>query len=143
MFARVSTYQGDPAQIDQGLDYARENILPRVKQVDGFEGVYYLVDRQSGKALTITLWKSEEALRASEEEANRLRSESAESASATIENVERYEVGISEASSSGPVTGVADTAGGVTDTVGGTVGGATDSVRGVTDNLLGGQEKQR
>ncbi len=143
MFARVSTYQGDPAQIDQGLDYARENILPRVKQVDGFEGVYYLVDRQSGKALTITLWKSEEALRASEEEANRLRSESAESASATIENVERYEVGISEASSSGPVTGVTDTAGGVTDTVGGTVGGATDSVRGVTDNLLGGQEKQR
>ena len=143
MFARVSTYQGDPAQIDQGLDYARENILPRVKQVDGFEGVYYLVDRQSGKALTITLWKSEEALRASEEEADRLRSESAESASATIENVERYEVGISEASSSGPVTGVTDTAGGVTDTVGGTVGGATDSVRGVTDNLLGGQEKQR
>jgi heme-degrading monooxygenase HmoA len=143
VFARVSTYQGDPAQIDQGLDYARENILPRVKQVDGFEGVYYLVDRQSGKALTITLWKSEEALRASEEEANRLRSESAESASATIENVERYEVGISETSSSGPVTGVADTAGGVTDTVGGTVGGATDSVRGVTDNLLGGQEKQR
>ena len=143
MFARVSTYQGDPAQIDQGLDYARENILPRVKQVDGFEGVYYLVDRQSGKALTITLWKSEEALRASEEEANRLRSESAESASATIENVERYEVGFSEASSSGPVTGVTDTAGGVTDTVGGTVGGATDSVRGVTDNLLGGQEKQR
>jgi heme-degrading monooxygenase HmoA len=95
MFARVSTYQGDPGQIDEGLNYARENILPRVKQVDGFEGVYYLVDRESGKALTITLWESEEAMRASEEEANRLRSESAESASATVENVERYEVGIS------------------------------------------------
>ena len=95
MFARVSTYQGDPGQIDEGLNYARENILPRVQQVDGFEGVYYLVDRESGKALTITLWESEEALRASEEEANRLRSESAESASATIESVERYEVVIS------------------------------------------------
>ena len=132
MFARVSTYLGDPAQIDQGLNYARENILPRVKQVDGFEGVYYLVDRQSGKALTITLWESEEALHASEEEANRLRSESAESASATIANVERYEVGLFEAPSSGPVSGVTDT-----------VGGATDSVRGATDNLLGGGEKQR
>ena len=125
MFARVSTYLGDPAQIDQGLNHARENILPRVKQVDGFEGVYYLVDRQSGKALTITLWGSEDALRASEEEANRLRTESAESASATIENVDRYEVGISEAPSTGPVSGV------------------TDSVRGATDNLLGGGEKQR
>ena len=132
VFARVSTYLGDPAQIDQGLNYARENIVPRVKQVDGFEGVYYLVDRQSGKALTITLWESEEVLRASEEEANRLRRESAESASATIENVERYEVGLSEAPSSGPVSGVTDT-----------VGGATDTVRGVTQNLLGGGEKQR
>ena len=95
MFASVSTYQGDPGQIDQGLDYARENILPKVKQVDGFEGVYNLVDRESGKALTLTLWESEQTMRASEEEANRLRSESAESASATIENVQRYEVAIS------------------------------------------------
>src|SRR5918995_315569 len=125
MFARVSRYRGDPGQIDEGLNYARENILPRVQQVDGYEGVYYLVDRETGKALTITLWESEEAMRASEEEANRLRSESAESASATIENVERYEVGLSEAPSSGPVSGV------------------TDSVKGATDDLLGGGEKQR
>jgi heme-degrading monooxygenase HmoA len=99
MFARVSTYQGDPAQIDEGLNYARESILPRVQQVDGFEGVYYLVDRESGKALTITLWESEEALRASEEEANRLRSESADASSATVEGVERYEVAISSGQS--------------------------------------------
>ena len=95
MFARVSTYQGDPGQIDQGLDYARESILPKVKQVDGFEGVYYLVDRESGKALSMTLWESEQTMRASEEEANRLRTESAESASATVESVQRYEVAIS------------------------------------------------
>ena len=99
MFARVTTYRGDPGQIDEGLNYARESILPRVQQLDGFEGVYYLVDRESGKALTITLWESEEAMRASEEEADRLRSVSAESASATVQDVERYEVGISPAQS--------------------------------------------
>ncbi len=95
MFARVSTYQGSPQQIDEGLDHARQSILPRVQEVDGFEGVYYLVDRQSGKALSITLWESEEAMRASEEEANKLRGESAEAAGATVEGVERYEVAIS------------------------------------------------
>jgi heme-degrading monooxygenase HmoA len=99
VFARVSTYQGDPGQIDAGLSYARENILPRVQQVDGFEGVYYLVDRESGKALSITLWESEEAMRASEEAADRLRGESAEAASATVESVERYEVAISSGQS--------------------------------------------
>ena len=95
MFARVSTYQGDPGQIDQGLAYDLENILPKVKQIDGFEGLYYLVDRESGKALSMTLWESEQTMRASEEEANRLRTESAESASATVESVQRYEVAIS------------------------------------------------
>ena len=95
MFARVSAYRGDPAQIDKGLDHARENILPRVQQIEGFEGVYYLVDRESGKALTITLWESEEAMRASEEAANQLRSESADASAATVESVERYVVAIS------------------------------------------------
>ncbi len=75
MFASVSTYQGPPDQIDEGLRYARENIVPSLREAEGFEGVYLLVDRQSGKVLTVTLWGSEEALRASEEEANKLRGE--------------------------------------------------------------------
>ena len=75
MFASVSTYQGPPDQIDDGLRYAQENIVPSLQEVEGFEGVYLLVDRQSGKVLTITLWESEEALRASEEETTQLRSE--------------------------------------------------------------------
>ncbi len=101
MHARVSTYQGptDPEQIEEGLRYDRENILPQARQMDGFKGVIGLLDRQSGKALTVTLWESEEAMRASEQEANRLRQESAEAASETVEGVERYEVAFFEVES--------------------------------------------
>ncbi len=60
--------------------------------MDGFKGVVGLLDRQSGKSLSITLWESEEALRQSEEEANRVRREAAEASRETIEDVERYEV---------------------------------------------------
>lgn len=95
MFARVSTYRGDPAQIDEGLDRARQDIIPRVRQLDGFKGIYYLVDRESGKALSVVFYETEEAMRASEEAANRLRSESADASGATVEGVERYEVAIS------------------------------------------------
>jgi heme-degrading monooxygenase HmoA len=95
MLARVSTYQGPPDQIDDGVRYAQENIVPRVQEIDGFEGVYFLVDRQSGKALSITLWESEEAMRASEEEANRLRSSAAEAGSQEVVSVDRYEIAIS------------------------------------------------
>jgi heme-degrading monooxygenase HmoA len=94
MHARVSTYQGptDSAQIEEGLRYVSENILPQVRQVAGFKGLVGLLDRQSGKTLSITLWETEEAMRTSEEEANRLRQESAEAASETVEDVERYEI---------------------------------------------------
>ena len=133
MHARMSIFEGPPEKIDEGVRHAREVILPQAKEMDpGFKGIIALTDRQSGKMLGITFWESEEALRASEEGANRLREESAEAGGGTVAGVERYEVGLFEVPSGGPVSGVTDT-----------VGGATDSVRGVTDNLLGGGEKQR
>jgi heme-degrading monooxygenase HmoA len=103
MFASVSAYQGPPDQIDDGLRYAQENIVPSLQVVEGFEGVYLLVDRQSGKVLTMTLWESEEALLASEE-ATQLRSEhrgqwgqvpTAEAGSQEVAGEEGYEVAIS------------------------------------------------
>ena len=95
MFARVSTFQGDPQQLDQGINYIQESVLPDVRPDERLEGVYHLVDRQSGKAISITLWETEESMRASEEEANQLRAGIAEAANATIESVETYEVGVS------------------------------------------------
>jgi heme-degrading monooxygenase HmoA len=99
VFARVSTFRGDPGLIDQGINYIRESVLPSIGPDEGLEGFYHLVDRQSGRAISITLWESEEAMRATEEEANQLRAEIANAANATIENVETYEVGISSAQS--------------------------------------------
>src|SRR5215216_7694519 len=101
-----------------------EKCEPQGRLMDGFKGMIALGDRHGGKTLGITFWESEEAMRASEEAANRLREESAEAGGDTIAGVERYEVVVFEAPSEGPVSGVTDT-----------VGGATDSVRGVTDNL--------
>ena len=136
MHARLSTFEGSPDQtpdqIDESLRQVREELLPQAKQLDGFKGAIILADRQSGNSRSITFWESEEAMRASEEAANRLREESAEAGGETIVGVERYEVGLFEVPSAGPVSGVTDA-----------VGGVTDPVRGATDSLLGGEEKQR
>jgi heme-degrading monooxygenase HmoA len=129
--ARISTLEGSPEHIDEGLRQVRESVLPQLRQQEGFEGLVALADRKTGTTLGITFWQSEEALKASEEAADRLREESAEAMSDTIAGVERYEVGLFEVGSAGPVSGVTDT-----------VGGVTDSVKGVTDNLLGGGEKR-
>ena len=83
--------------IDEGVRHAREVILPQAKEMDpGFKGIIALTDRQSGKLVGITFWESEEAMRASEEGANRLREESAEAGGGTVAGVERYEVGLFE-----------------------------------------------
>jgi heme-degrading monooxygenase HmoA len=132
VYARISTLEGSPEHIDEGLRQVREKVLPQIQQQEGFKGMVALADRQTGTTLGITFWESEEALKASEEAADRLREDSAEAMSDTIADVERYEVGLFEVPSAGPVSGLTDT-----------VGGATDSVRGVTDNLLGGEEKKR
>ena len=99
MYARISTLEGSPDRIDEGLRYVRENVLTQLQQQDGFKGMAALADRESGKTLGITFWESEEALRASEEAANRMREDSAEATQDTIAGVERYEVGFLEMSS--------------------------------------------
>jgi|SRR5215207_30570 len=96
MYARISTLEGSPVHIDEGLREVRENVLPQLQQQDGFKGMAALADRQTGKVLGVTFWESEEALRASEEAAHRMREDSAEAMDDTIAGVERYEVGLLE-----------------------------------------------
>ena len=95
MHARISVFEGPPDMLDEGVRHAREVILPQAKEMDpGFKGIIALTDRQSGKTVGITFWESEEAMRASEEGASRLREESAEAGEGTVAGVERYEVGL-------------------------------------------------
>jgi heme-degrading monooxygenase HmoA len=94
VFARVSTFTGTTEEVDEAIRQVRENVLPRTEQLDGFKGAYFLVDRQNGKSLTVTLWESEEAMRASEEAANDLRSEVADALDTQMVGVERYEVAL-------------------------------------------------
>jgi heme-degrading monooxygenase HmoA len=96
VYARVSTLEGPPELMDEGLRQAREVVLPQGRLMEGFKGMIALGDRHSGKTVGITFWESEEEMRASEEAANQLREESAEAGGDTIVSVERYEVGLFE-----------------------------------------------
>jgi heme-degrading monooxygenase HmoA len=94
--ARVSRLEGPADKIDEGTRYAQEKILPGARQIEGWRGVLALADRASGKQALVTLWDSREAMQASEERANALRSQSAEASDQQITGVERYEVILSD-----------------------------------------------
>ncbi|MET9855420.1 hypothetical protein ABZY57_21050 [Streptomyces sp. NPDC006450] len=95
MFARLSTYQGSPVPPAGDVIAQSEAIVQRVRDVPGFRGVYYLVDRASGRAVSLTLWEDERAMRQSEERAAAIREETAQREGQRIVSVERFEVGFS------------------------------------------------
>lgn len=92
MFARVTTLQGSPDSIDAGTASVRDEVLPAAQGMAGFKGMIALGDRSTGKMIGITLWESEEAMRASEEAGERLRQSAADAGSSQIAGVERFEV---------------------------------------------------
>ncbi|MEU4730004.1 hypothetical protein [Streptomyces sp. NPDC023588] len=95
MFARLSTYQGSPVPPEGDLTVQSEAVVRQVQDVPGFRGVYYLVDRATGQAKSLTLWEDEGTMLASEEQATRIREETARREGQRIVSVERFEVGFS------------------------------------------------
>ena len=63
MYARVATFQSDPADVDDAIELVRNEVNSETPE--GLEGatMMMLVDRESGKGLGITLFDSEEAMR--------------------------------------------------------------------------------
>jgi hypothetical protein len=64
MFARVATFESDPANVDQAIEMVRSSVesdeIP-----EGLEGakMLMLLNRETGKGLGVTLFESEEAMR--------------------------------------------------------------------------------
>jgi heme-degrading monooxygenase HmoA len=94
--ARVSSFEGPPEGIDDGIRFIRERILPEAGGIPGWRGVVSLADRASGRTKTITFWDSAESLQASEARADELRGEAAEAMGESIAGVDRYEVAVHE-----------------------------------------------
>ncbi len=95
MFARIVTYtQADPSphRIEQGIRRTWER-MPGIRELDGIEGAYFFVDRQSGKAIFISLWESEEAMQRSDEVMGPFRAMMSRTFAANRVDVEYYEVG--------------------------------------------------
>jgi hypothetical protein len=69
MFARVTYVQAPEGEgkIQEGLKLWYQNVLPTTSAREGFMGVLSLVDHETGKALSVTLWEGDEEMLASTE----------------------------------------------------------------------------
>jgi hypothetical protein len=71
MYARVASFEGDPANVDEAIGMVRTQVESD-NPPPGLEGakMLMLVDRKSGKGLGVTLFDSEGAMRRGDEALN-------------------------------------------------------------------------
>ena len=68
---RLTQVEGGPG--DGGASYVHEKVLPALKDLDGYAGLVLVVDRESGRGQSFSLWSDEATMQASADTAGGLR----------------------------------------------------------------------
>jgi heme-degrading monooxygenase HmoA len=92
VWARVTTIEGDPAKVDQGISDYKARVVPVIQKQSGGRAAVLLVNRKAGRSFSGTLWNTEKDLQNSEAAVSSLRRDVAEKAGAKNPKVEVFEV---------------------------------------------------
>jgi len=93
MFARLARYDVSVEQVDEAVQ-AFSEAAARLAELNGSQGGYLLVDRESGGMLTFTFWDSEAACSQSEVRAAALRRQALSTVGGEVVSVSSYEVAV-------------------------------------------------
>lgn len=94
MYARTSTIMADPARIDEGIAYVRDQVIPAVTAIEGCVGMSLVVERDSGRCIATAAWATEEAMLNSAEKVRPYRDEAQRLLGAESSEVEVWEVAV-------------------------------------------------
>lgn len=78
MYARSTTFHGDPHRIDEALGYLRDRAMPALMGMDGFIGLSMLADRVSGRVIITSSFEDLAALHRSASEMRGIRARTAD-----------------------------------------------------------------
>jgi hypothetical protein len=92
VFSRVNFLETAPERVGDVARVVREVVHPGIRDEVGYVGYIVLGDRETGKALGITLWENEKAREASDAKARQIRPRVEQETGGTMRSVERYEV---------------------------------------------------
>ena len=93
MYARSTNVQAQPSNIDAGIAFVRDEVMPALQDMDGYIGLSLLVDRESGRCIATSAWETEDALGTSTDQAAPLRERAAEIFGGDV-TVERWEIAV-------------------------------------------------
>lgn len=93
MYARSTTLKGQPANIDAGIAFVKDEVWPKLDQIEGCRGLSMLVDRETGQCIATSSWDSEEAMRASDGQLRQSRERGRDILGGTME-VDEWEIAV-------------------------------------------------
>jgi len=91
VYGRLTIIDGDPRRVDL-LPEPQVQAIPRENEIPGLRALYCLIDRETGRGASLSIWESREAMDASEERAGDQRSRALANAAGRVVMVERMEV---------------------------------------------------
>jgi heme-degrading monooxygenase HmoA len=91
VYGRLTIIDGDPDRVDL-LPEPEETTFPRPDEMPGLRALYCLIDRETGRGASLSIWDSHEAREASEERVARQRRQAEEVGGGRIVSIERMEV---------------------------------------------------
>ena len=64
--ARSTTFQARETEIDAGIRYVQEEVMPAIMAMDGCVGLSMMVDRETGRCIATSAWTDEQTMRAAD-----------------------------------------------------------------------------
>jgi heme-degrading monooxygenase HmoA len=92
MFGRLTRIEGTPAEIEEGVRSFEQDVARTAREIPGNQGIVLMVNAPEGKALGITYWADENALKASADAMKKVRESSTQTAGTRITSVDTAEV---------------------------------------------------
>lgn len=71
--ARVTWVRGDPARMDQNVEYYKSAVLPDLENLEGFCSASLLINRASGRAVSCATFDSRDAMERNREQSRSLK----------------------------------------------------------------------
>jgi heme-degrading monooxygenase HmoA len=91
MYARLTTTVVGPAEDDSAAEIF-EQVVPTMRELEGYRGLVVLSDLDEGRFLVLSLWETAEAMEASEGMAARISAAESAKRDFEIESTARYRV---------------------------------------------------
>jgi hypothetical protein len=92
MVARTSTWKGSPEALERWAEHVGKHVKPFVAGLPGNAGAVFLIDREQGTGLTLTLWESEHAALETDRNAEKSRASTVSATGVELVARGRYEV---------------------------------------------------